>query len=170
MTGTPPPARARPASPSGTGKPESSDRLLTATGAKSNNSTKGTPAIQADLLGDWREELAWPSSDSTELRIYTTTAGTDVRLRTLMHDPVYRQSVARENIAYNQPPHPSFFIGEGMELPAQPDITYTGAEVATGCSALPGERNSPVPPKPAGGAVPVAAMCQPQPAGNRQRQ
>jgi hypothetical protein len=107
---------------------ESSDRLLTAAGAKSNNSTKGTPAIQADLLGDWREELAWPSSDSTELRIYTTTAGTDVRLRTLMHDPVYRQSVARENIAYNQPPHPSFYIGVGMELPAQPDITYTGAK------------------------------------------
>ncbi|MGY4542480.1 hypothetical protein ACVWY0_002404 [Arthrobacter sp. UYNi723] len=45
-----------------------------------------------------------------------------------MHDPVYRQSVARENIAYNQPPHPSFFIGVGMELPAQPDITYAGAK------------------------------------------
>ncbi|WP_327019609.1 rhamnogalacturonan lyase family protein [Arthrobacter sp. Soil762] len=24
-----------------------------------------TPAIQADLLGDWREEIAWPSSDIT---------------------------------------------------------------------------------------------------------
>ncbi|HJV97932.1 MAG TPA: SGNH/GDSL hydrolase family protein [Arthrobacter sp.] len=107
---------------------QSSDRLLTATGAKSNNGTKGTPAIQADLLGDWREEIAWPSSDSTELRIYTTTSGTDVRLRTLMHDPVYRQSVARENISYNQPPHPSFFIGAGMEQPAQPDIVYTGAK------------------------------------------
>lgn len=33
----------------------------------------------------------------------------------------------RENIAYNQPPHPGFFIGEGMELPAQPDIVYTRA-------------------------------------------
>ncbi|WP_308421957.1 rhamnogalacturonan lyase family protein [Pseudarthrobacter scleromae] len=106
---------------------ESSDRLLTATGAKSNNGTKGTPAIQADLLGDWREEIAWPSSDSTELRIYTTTAGTDVRLRTLMHDPVYRLSVARENVSYNQPPHPSFYVGVGMELPAQPDIVYTRA-------------------------------------------
>jgi fibronectin type 3 domain-containing protein/lysophospholipase L1-like esterase len=106
---------------------QTSDRLLTATGAKSNNGTKGTPAIQADLLGDWREEIAWPSADSTELRIYTTTAGTDVRLRTLMHDPAYRLSVARENISYNQPPHPSFFIGEGMELPAQPDIVYTRA-------------------------------------------
>lgn len=27
-------------------------------------STNGTPAIQADLLGDWREELAWPTSVS----------------------------------------------------------------------------------------------------------
>ncbi|WP_305775691.1 fibronectin type III domain-containing protein [Pseudarthrobacter sp. NamE5] len=105
----------------------STDRLLTATGAKSNNSTKGTPAIQADLLGDWREEIAWPSADSTELRIYTTTAGTEVRLRTLMHDPVYRLSVARENISYNQPPHPGFYIGEGMELPGQPDIVYSTA-------------------------------------------
>ncbi|QNE16209.1 hypothetical protein [Pseudarthrobacter sp. NBSH8] len=51
-----------------------------------------------------------------------------VRLRTPAHDPVYRQSVARENIAYNKPPHPNFFIGVGMELPARPDITYTRAE------------------------------------------
>ncbi|MET4589862.1 rhamnogalacturonan lyase [Arthrobacter sp. 754] len=106
---------------------ESSDRLLTATGARSNNTTKGNPSLQADLLGDWREELAFPSSDSSELRIYTTTAPTEVRLRTLMHDPMYRTGVARENVAYNQPPHPSFFIGEGMETPAMPAVTYVGA-------------------------------------------
>ncbi|MDF2052519.1 rhamnogalacturonan lyase, partial [Arthrobacter sp. Cr_A7] len=94
---------------------ESSDRLLTATGARTNNHTKGNPSLQADLLGDWREELAFPSSDSTELRIYTSTSPAEVRLRTLMNDPVYRTAVARENVAYNQPPHPSFFIGEGME-------------------------------------------------------
>ncbi|MGK3958566.1 rhamnogalacturonan lyase [Arthrobacter sp. R4] len=105
---------------------ESSDRLLTATGARSNNHTKGNPSLQADLLGDWREELAFPSSDSTELRIYTTTAPTEVRLRTLMHDPVYRTAVARENVAYNQPPHPGFFIGEGMKTPAMPAVTYVG--------------------------------------------
>lgn len=104
-----------------------SDRLLTATGARSNNHTKGNPSIQADILGDWREEIAWPSADSSELRIYTTTAPTEVRLRTLMHDPVYRTDVARENVAYNQPPHTSFYIGVGMETPAKPSITYTGA-------------------------------------------
>jgi rhamnogalacturonan endolyase len=107
---------------------ETSDRLLTATGARSNNTTKGNPSLQADLLGDWREELAFPSEDSSELRIYTTTAPTEVRLRTLMHDPMYRTGVARENVAYNQPPHPSFFIGEGMDTPAMPAVTYVGAD------------------------------------------
>lgn len=105
-----------------------SDRLLTATGARTNNHTKGNPAVQADLLGDWREELAFPSSDSTELRIYTSTSPTGVRLRTLMHDPMYRTGVARESVAYNQPPHPSFFIGEGMETPAAPSVVYAGTD------------------------------------------
>lgn len=106
----------------------SSDRLLTATGARTNNHTKGNPSLQADLLGDWREELAFPSSDSTELRIYTTTSPTGVRLRTLMHDPMYRTGVARETVGYNQPPHPSFFIGEGMEAPAAPAVMYANTE------------------------------------------
>jgi hypothetical protein len=107
---------------------ESSDRLLTAAGARTNNHTKGNPSLQADLLGDWREELAFPSSDSTELRIYTSTSPTEVRLRTLMHDPMYRTGVARESVAYNQPPHPSFFIGEGMETPAAPAVKYAGTD------------------------------------------
>ncbi|MDQ0921762.1 rhamnogalacturonan endolyase [Pseudarthrobacter sp. W1I19] len=107
---------------------ETSDRLLTATGARTNNGTKGNPSLQADLLGDWREELAFPSSDSTELRIYTSTSPTEVRLRTLMHDPMYRTGVAREAVAYNQPPHPSFFIGEGMETPAAPSVFYAGTD------------------------------------------
>ncbi len=107
---------------------ESSERLLTATGARTNNHTKGNPALQADLLGDWREELAFPSSDSTELRIYTSTSPTEIRLRTLMHDPMYRTGVAREAVGYNQPPHPSFFIGEGMETPAKPNVTYAGTD------------------------------------------
>lgn len=105
---------------------ETSDRLLTATGARTNNHTKGNPSLQADLLGDWREELVFPSADSTELRVYTTTSPTGVRLRTLMHDPMYRTAVARETVGYNQPPHPSFFIGEGMQTPAAPAVFYAG--------------------------------------------
>jgi len=100
--------------------------LLTATGAASNNGTKANPSLQADLFGDWREEVIWRSQDSSELRIYTTTDETDVRLRTLMHDPVYRLGVAWQNVAYNQPPHTSFYLGADMEQPKAPNIRYVG--------------------------------------------
>ena len=105
---------------------EKSDVILKAEGARTNNDTKGTPNLQADLFGDWREEIAWRSDDSSELRIYSTTDATDLRLRTLMHDPVYRLSVAWQNTGYNQPPQTSFFLGEGMEQPAAPRIAVTG--------------------------------------------
>ncbi|WP_285229636.1 rhamnogalacturonan lyase family protein [Paenibacillus albidus] len=105
---------------------EKTVNLLTAAGASSNNSTKANPSLQADLFGDWREEIMWRSSDSTELRIYTTTDLTDYRIRTLMHDPIYRLGVAWQNVGYNQPPHPGFYLGEGMEQPAAPHIKYGG--------------------------------------------
>ncbi|MFI6322778.1 fibronectin type III domain-containing protein [Nonomuraea sp. NPDC050556] len=100
--------------------------LLRAEGTLSNNGTKGTPALQADLFGDWREEVVWRGADSTFLRVYTTTDVTELRIRTLMHDPVYRLGVAWQNVGYNQPPHPSFFIGQGMTLPERPRIRYGG--------------------------------------------
>jgi hypothetical protein len=36
-----------------------------------------------------------------------------------MHDPVYRLGVAWQNVAYNQPAHPGFFLGEGMKQDVQ---------------------------------------------------
>ena len=83
--------------------------LLHADGVASNNGTKATPALQADILGDWREEVVWRSADNRELRIYTTPYPTTHRLVTLMQDPVYRAGVAWQNTAYNQPPHLSYF-------------------------------------------------------------
>jgi hypothetical protein len=61
-------------------------RLLTASGVHSNNGTKATPALQADILGDWREEVIWPTSDDTALRIYSTTDSTSVSHVSLMQD------------------------------------------------------------------------------------
>jgi rhamnogalacturonan endolyase len=101
--------------------------ILVAEGTYSNNYTKGNPALQADLLGDWREEVIWGAQDNSELRIYTTTDSTTTKLRTLMHDPMYRVAIAWQNVAYNQPPHPSFFIGTGMQLPPQPKLFYPRA-------------------------------------------
>jgi rhamnogalacturonan endolyase len=96
--------------------------LLTAAGVTSNNGTKSTPTLSADILGDWREEVIWRAEDNRSLRIYATPYVTQRRLVTLMHDPQYRVSIAWQNTAYNQPPHTSFYLGEGMKAPPRPDI------------------------------------------------
>jgi hypothetical protein len=100
----------------------SDTRLLTASGVHSNNGTKATPSLSGDLFGDWREEVIWPTTDNRALRIYATTTPTDRRIHTLMHDPLYRVSIAWQNTAYNQPPHTGFFIGDRMPTPPRPDI------------------------------------------------
>lgn len=102
---------------------ETTDVILTAEGCMWNNGTKATPVLSADLFGDWREEVIWRTTDNKELRIYTTTIPTDRRFYTFMHDPQYRLSIAWQNVAYNQPPHTSFFVGEGMQPPPRPAIT-----------------------------------------------
>jgi rhamnogalacturonan endolyase len=99
--------------------------LLTAQGCSSNNGTKATPSLCADILGDWREEVLWRTSDNKELRVYTTTIPTEHRLATLMHDPQYRVSVAAQNVGYNQPTQPSFYLGDGMTAPPRPAIRTT---------------------------------------------
>jgi rhamnogalacturonan endolyase len=98
-------------------------RLLTASGVHSNNGTKATPSLSGDILGDWREEVIWPTTGDTALRIYSTPTPTDRRITTLLQDAQYRVALAWQNTAYNQPPHPSFFIGAGMAEPPRPDIT-----------------------------------------------
>jgi rhamnogalacturonan endolyase len=82
-------------------------------GAASNNGTKATPVLTADLFGDWREEVIWRNAANTELQIYSTTIPTATRITTLMHNPQYRTQVAGQNAGYNQPPHPSFYLGAG---------------------------------------------------------
>ncbi len=108
-----------------TGTPASgapTSRLLTAEGCSSNNGTKATPTLSADLLGDWREEVIFRTNDNKALRLYTTTIPTNHRFYTLMHDPQYRLSIAWQNVGYNQPPHTSFFLGNGMVKPPKPTM------------------------------------------------
>lgn len=93
--------------------------------AKEINSTKANPCLSADIFGDWREEVIYfNQSDPSQLLIFTTTIPTQYRMFTLMHDPIYRLSVAWQNVAYNQPPHLGIYIGDGLENISQPDI-YT---------------------------------------------
>lgn len=97
-------------------------QIFTAEGCTSNNGTKATPAVSVDLFGDWREELIERTTDNSELRIYTTVIPTGHRFYTLMHDSQYRLSIAWQNVAYNQPPWTSFFIGHDMKAPPKPNI------------------------------------------------
>ncbi len=103
-------------------KEEKLRNLLTATGSESNNGSKASPALSADLFGDWREEVIFRTEDNQSLRIYTTTKATSHRFRTLMHNPQYRLSIAWQNVGYNQPPHTDFYLGVGMETPKLPDM------------------------------------------------
>ena len=89
--------------------------IFTANGCTAINGTKANPAVQADILGDWREEVVYPTNDSTALKLYTTTIETNHKLYTLMHDRAYRMQVSSEQTAYNQPPHISYYISENND-------------------------------------------------------
>jgi rhamnogalacturonan endolyase len=95
-----------------------------------NNGTKSNPVLSADIWGDWREEVIYRTADNNELRIFSTPIPTERRFITFMHDPHYRLSIAWQNVGYNQPPHTSFFVGNGMKDPLRPNIAFAGQERA----------------------------------------
>jgi hypothetical protein len=72
------------------------------------------------VFGDWREEALLESSDHSELRIYTTTYETDVRLYTLVHNPAYRNCLTVHG--YRQSNLVDYHLGFGMAPPPAPQI------------------------------------------------
>lgn len=109
-------------------------RLLTTSGCKTVNWSKNNPTAQGDIFGDWREEFVTRTSDNKYIRIYTTNIPTEFALYTLWHDHQYRQAMVTESMGYNQPPHPSYFVGEleGITI-APPPLTMTDrVEVVNG--------------------------------------
>ena len=78
---------------------------------QSCNTTKATPSLQADLLGDWREELVmWDYNNPAQVHIYTTNITSALAIPTLMHDHTYRMGICWQNTAYNQPPHLGYYL------------------------------------------------------------
>ena len=112
-------------------KPAGGNMNFNASGCSSNNGTKSTPTLSADLWGDWREEVILRCGN--ELRIFTSTFETDYKFHTLMHNPQYRMAIAWQNVAYNQPPWPDLYIGTGMDYPPpQPEITVGDVSPVSG--------------------------------------
>jgi autotransporter-associated beta strand protein len=111
----------------------SSTPIFKATGCYTNNGTKGNPSLQADLFGDWREELVVRTSNDMALRIYTTTVPTDYRIYSLMYDTQYRQAAFWQESGYNQPPHVSYYLSakEGFTEPTPPSCTNGKVEISS---------------------------------------
>ena len=89
--------------------------------SSSCNGSKSTPNLQADIFGDWREELIlWSTTDNATLNIFTTNTPTTYRVPTLMHDHTYRMAICWQNTAYNQPPHLGYYLPDYIDgkLPA----------------------------------------------------
>ncbi len=80
------------------------------------NGTKNTPCLQADIFGDWREEVIYyNAADPSQVLIFSTTEVSPYRVPTLMHDHNYRMAVAWQNTGYNQPPHIGYYLPDYVE-------------------------------------------------------
>lgn len=100
------------------------------------NGTKNTPCLQADIFGDWREEVVWrDSKNASRLIIVSSTTATKFRVPTLMHDHLYRMGVAWQNVAYNQPPHLGYYLPDYVaSFAGVPDVIDT--ETAVSCVTI----------------------------------
>ncbi|MDQ0576967.1 rhamnogalacturonan lyase [Agromyces albus] len=112
--------------------------VLTATGTRTNNGTKGNPSLVADVFGDWREELLVRTVDSSALRIFTSTEVTGHKLTTLMHDPQYRVEAARQQTTYNQPSYTSYYLASDMDFAKVPILTTPATPVGPKFKDRPG--------------------------------
>ncbi len=92
------------------------------------NTTKATPCLQADILGDWREEIIMYqyesdySASTCKILIYSTPEPTDYRVPCLMEDHTYRMGIVWQNSSYNQPPHIGYYLPDYLGIDG---ATYT---------------------------------------------
>lgn len=85
------------------------------TGCLSDNGTKAVPCLSGDIIGDWREEVLLRTEDNDALHLYVSPITTDYRFHTFLEDPIYRLSIATENVGYNQPPQTGFYFGPDLK-------------------------------------------------------
>ena len=118
----------------GTGRTYADGRCWMGSGSL-NNSSKNNPCFLGDLIGDWREEIVVRVSEDgvPRLRIYTTSFESPHAITTLWADHEYRNAMTWQSVGYNQPPHPSFFLGELEGITKEPPaVTLEGRTEVTG--------------------------------------
>jgi len=94
---------------------EKIEYLITAAGASNSNGTKNNPGLLGDLYGDWREEFfVRDAMDNTKIRLYSTTDETQLVFPSLLTNRTYREGLAWQNTAYNQPANLPYLLTEDM--------------------------------------------------------
>lgn len=94
------------------------------------NTTKATPCLQADILGDWREEIVMfqheddYSAKRCRIMIFSTPEPTEFKVPCLMQDHVYRMGIAWQNSSYNQPPHLGYSLAESLGVNRSTYVTH----------------------------------------------
>lgn len=89
--------------------------LVQADGAAVSNGTKGNAGLVADICGDWREEvIVRDALDNNKIRLYSTNLETEYVVTCLLEDRAYREGVAWQNTAYNQPANLSVFLSRDV--------------------------------------------------------
>lgn len=88
-------------------------KLETLAALRTINGTKNVPCLQADILGDYREELIYyydvnAGTGQFGLRILATNYESEYMLPYLRDDALYDNAVVWQNTTYNQPPHLSY--------------------------------------------------------------
>lgn len=108
-------------------------RFINLTGTAANNDTKRNSCFQGDIIGDWREEVVG-RVDASTVRVFSTGVGTNYSLPCLWYDHQYRQAMVWQMMAYNQPPHLSYFLGEleGYTVAPPPYSMQDRTEIANG--------------------------------------
>lgn len=94
------------------------------------NLIKYTPCLQADIFGDWREEVVYyDNATKSHLMIFSTPYSTTVGVPTLMHDHHYRMATVWQTSAYNQPPHLSYFLPDYVKYLEEQAASIGGDEM-----------------------------------------
>lgn len=109
---------------------QAAEVLIQADGTQLNNGTKANAGLVADIYGDWREEfIVRDSADHNKIRLYTTTIETEYSIPCFLEDRAYREGVAWQNVAYNQPANVSYLLSEGVKSAVVTDAERTTATV-----------------------------------------
>lgn len=91
---------------------ENSRQSTIFSGSGIRSTWRNAPPFYGDVIGDWREEVLWETSDYSALRLYSTTDSSSHRITTLSQNRGYRNCLTVKG--YYQSNWTDYYLGDGM--------------------------------------------------------